>query len=320
MKTMKKFNFIISNTGVITINVDGKIYSISKEHALYDTIREAIDQNDINTIIHSVDVKQHIANEFSGGITFKDGEILYKGIPIKNSLTKKIITFIERGLPFEPLVKFLENLVQNPAPYIINELDLFFEAGSFALTDDGHFLAYKRIRDNWMDYYSGTIDNSIGKEVIMKRSEVNSDRNTVCSFGLHVCNKEYLNSFHQGEGRIIIVKVNPRDVVSIPSDYNNKKMRCCRYVVIGEVKKQTTSEKDTEVIDSLLKGDLYTTDKKVKSVVGKKVPRRGPDGRFLKKTMPLRGADGKFIKMTAPVAKGPQRGPDGRFLKKQKSG
>jgi hypothetical protein len=33
----------------------------------------------------------------------------------------------------------------------------------------------------------------------------------------------------------MIVKVNPRDVVSIPSDYNDSKGRTCRYEVVGEL-------------------------------------------------------------------------------------
>ena len=31
------------------------------------------------------------------------------------------------------------------------------------------------------------------------------------------------------------MKINPRDVVSIPNDYDNTKGRACRYEVIGEV-------------------------------------------------------------------------------------
>ena len=31
------------------------------------------------------------------------------------------------------------------------------------------------------------------------------------------------------------MKINPRDVVSIPSDYNDAKGRACRYEVVGEV-------------------------------------------------------------------------------------
>jgi hypothetical protein len=42
-----------------------------------------------------------------------------------------------------------------------------------------------------------------------------------------------LNSF--GGERIVILKINPRDVVSIPTDYNNSKGRACRYEIIGEL-------------------------------------------------------------------------------------
>ena len=31
----------------------------------------------------------------------------------------------------------------------------------------------------------------------------------------------------------MVVKINPRDVVSIPEDYDNAKGRCCRYEVVG---------------------------------------------------------------------------------------
>jgi hypothetical protein len=38
----------------------------------------------------------------------------------------------------------------------------------------------------------------------------------------------------QRSNRVVIVKINPADVVSIPSDYKNTKGRCCRYEVIAE--------------------------------------------------------------------------------------
>jgi len=67
----------------------------------------------------------------------------------------------------------------------------------------------------------------------MTRNEVNDDKNQTCSAGLHFCSQDYLNHF--GGSRIMILKINPRDVVSIPTDYKNSKGRCCRYEVIGEL-------------------------------------------------------------------------------------
>jgi hypothetical protein len=67
----------------------------------------------------------------------------------------------------------------------------------------------------------------------MERNMVDDNRNNTCSSGLHFCSHSYLASF-SGE-RTVIVKIDPADVVSIPSDYNDAKGRTCRYTVIGEV-------------------------------------------------------------------------------------
>jgi hypothetical protein len=67
----------------------------------------------------------------------------------------------------------------------------------------------------------------------MPRNKVDDNQNNTCSYGLHFCSEGYLKHF--GGARTVIVKINPRDVVSIPNDYNQTKGRTCRYEVIGEV-------------------------------------------------------------------------------------
>ena len=69
--------------------------------------------------------------------------------------------------------------------------------------------------------------------VEMERNKVDDDKNNTCSTGLHFCGMSYLNHF--GGARTVIVKINPRDVVSIPTDYDDAKGRACRYEVIGEL-------------------------------------------------------------------------------------
>lgn len=41
----------------------------------------------------------------------------------------------------------------------------------------------------------------------------------------------------------MVLKINPQDVVSIPTDYNNTKGRCCKYTVVGELE-QAPEEKN----------------------------------------------------------------------------
>ena len=142
---------------------------------------------------------------------------------------------MSEGFDIKPMVNFLYNLMQNPLQSAIAELYDFLEACDLPLTKDGCFMAYKKIRSNYKDIHSGTMDNSPGKIVEMPRDNVNEDRMQTCSRGLHFCSKSYLPHFGSSEGnRIVLVKVNPKDVVSIPADYNNAKGRACKYEVISE--------------------------------------------------------------------------------------
>jgi hypothetical protein len=80
------------------------------------------------------------------------------------------------------------------------------------------------------------MDNSVGKIVEMERNEVDDNKDQTCSTGLHFCSQDYLPHFGNGyDSRVVILKINPADVVSIPSDYNNAKGRACRYEVVGEI-------------------------------------------------------------------------------------
>jgi hypothetical protein len=123
--------------------------------------------------------------------------------------------------------------MDNPSYRSVQELYGFLEKNNLPITPDGYFLAYKRVRDDYTDCHTGTMDNSIGKTVSMERNQVDDDQNNTCSQGLHFCSQGYLKHF--GGARTIIVKINPRDVVSIPTDYDNSKGRACKYQVIGEV-------------------------------------------------------------------------------------
>jgi hypothetical protein len=69
----------------------------------------------------------------------------------------------------------------------------------------------------------------------MERNAVDDNKDQTCSTGLHFCGLSYLDHFGGSDSRTVIVKIDPADVVSIPSDYNGAKGRACRYEVIGEM-------------------------------------------------------------------------------------
>jgi hypothetical protein len=133
-----------------------------------------------------------------------------------------------------PWGRFVENVYANPSQTAINELFLFLEHAKLPLTEDGCFIAYKRINKDYKDCYTGTIDNRVGADIPrMDRDDCDPDRHRTCSTGYHFCSWTYIRKFHGAH--LMAVKINPRDVTAIPSDYNNTKGRCCWYEVVGEV-------------------------------------------------------------------------------------
>jgi hypothetical protein len=142
---------------------------------------------------------------------------------------------MQQDLPFKPLLTFLYNLMENPSYRAVNELYDFLDVGELPITEDGFFLAFKNVKSDYKDIHSGTFDNSVGSICEMPRYKVDEDKDRTCSSGLHFCSIAYLPNFSDSNGgHTMIVKINPKDVVSIPADYNNTKGRCSRYEVIGE--------------------------------------------------------------------------------------
>ena len=227
-------NFILGSDS-LTVFVDGASYTINKQAKTYELVLQAVRSKDINVVRSAVNIKETIVsslNSASTDVRIEGASIFYKDREVTGLIASRVFEVIRLGLDVQPMVKFIENLMQNPSKHAVDELFGFLEACTLPITPDGHFLAYKRVREDYLDCHSGKIDNSVGSIPEMDRNAVDDDRNNTCSYGLHFCSFDYLKSFH-GD-RIVIVKVNPKDVVSIPKDYNNSKGRTCRYEVVGE--------------------------------------------------------------------------------------
>jgi hypothetical protein len=105
---------------------------------------------------------------------------------------------------------------------------------SMPITPEGHLLAYKGVGENYLDIWSGKFPNHPGCEHSMPRNEVNDDANVGCSVGWHVGSYDYATGWAGDNGHVMIVDVDPADVVSIPHDCSWQKMRTCRYKVVCE--------------------------------------------------------------------------------------
>ena len=234
----------------INLIQDGKTFTADATHPSFAKARSILmqvygqtparAQELLREALTAINVKRAVQNFMQGSVKIEGDSVSYKGMEIDNGLTKRIIEAMNEGKDFKFLINFFENLMLNPSRRAVNELYGFLTHNDIELTEDGHFLAWKRVNSNYKDMYTGTIDNSPGKVVEVPRNAVDEDSNRTCSAGLHVAAKSYLPHYGGGRGVIVQVKVHPRDVVSIPVDYNNAKMRTCRYEVLKDVTKGFT--------------------------------------------------------------------------------
>jgi len=222
--------------GNLTLVLKNRAHQVLPDHLNYKMILEALPTASEDELVNLVDIPTAVATFSDGLVEIKNGQVTYEGEIVHGSISKRILEFMSKGLPFQPLVNFLNNLMENPSMQSQKELYDFLEHENLAITSDGHFLAYKAVRSDFKDKYRGTFDNSIGNVVTMQRAKVDDNRARGCSDGLHAGALNYVASYGSVENgdRIVIVKINPRDVVSVPSDCNCEKLRTCRYEVIAE--------------------------------------------------------------------------------------
>ena len=233
----------IVGANFITVMVDGCTRTIADDHVNYSKIREALKLRDYPTVERLIDVVGSVVNFALGRVTIRDGQVFYGDFAVQGSVVDRILQMVREDFDAQPMLKFLNNLMENPSKRAVDELYSFLEATKLPITEDGCFLAYKKVNDDYRDFYTRTMDNSMGQVLEMPRNQVDDNRDRTCSQGLHFCSLSYLPHYHGGQGRVMIVKINPADVVSIPSDYNNAKGRAWRYEVVGEY---TAPERETE--------------------------------------------------------------------------
>jgi hypothetical protein len=222
--------------GNLTLILKNKAHQVLPDHINYRLIMDSLQSASEDELLELVDIQTAVATFSQGRVEVKNGQVLYDGEEVHGAISKRILEFMSKGLPFQPLVNFLDNLMENPSMQSQTELYDFLEHQYLPITEDGHFLAYKAVRNDYMDKYAGTFDNRVGSVCEMRRAKVDDNRGVGCSQGLHAGALNYVASYGSVDSgdKIVIVKINPKDVVSVPNDCNCEKLRTCRYEVVGE--------------------------------------------------------------------------------------
>lgn len=219
--------------GVITVVLDGKYTTVKAGAVNFNLLRDALIRDDLDAVKKNLSVKAALTNWAKGRFSMTLGTLTFDGDPVDPVLFSRIQDMAGRGEDPGPLLKFWERLQANPSKRSVDQLWKFLENQGIPLTSDGHFLAYKSVRSDWKDHHSNSIENRVGKEIVMPRNKISDDPNHACHEGLHVGALAYAGTFGGGDSIIIICKVDPADVVCVPFDHSHQKMRVCRYQIVG---------------------------------------------------------------------------------------
>lgn len=261
-----------------------KPMTVNADHPNWDLFNRSIDEYTKGIISNgrlaeifsgNVNLSAKAAGKFvqvggilDGRMTISNDTILVDHAPIDSALQGHILRLLRAdGTPkdarnWKAFAKFVENLYANTSEFVREQLFAWlnyenFQGKGFTLTDDGCFLGYKgcagtpdaphSINTGYAIVngvpHNGAIPNALGSVVEMPRNQVEDNPHVGCAPGLHVGTYAYATGWARGV--LLVVKVNPRDVVSVPTECGAQKIRTCRYEVL-------------EVVEHAYEGTTYT--------------------------------------------------------------
>lgn len=260
---------ISHDNGSWTVVVDNQNYIVEPSHPEYIGLRLCIKNGDGAEFLRLMQTGHTIENWSEGDFEFVDGFLFYDGEPVRKVITQRIMQMKKEGWDHQPMLKFLSNLYENVSHRAVNEFYDWIQHKGLAITPEGYILGYKGVsvydgvdqddlngnaltQGDLVDKYTGCSHrNNVGDTVTMKRRRVDDNCNNGCGSGLHAGTYEYACNWAGHGGKVVLVKIDPRNVVSIPTDCDFQKLRCSEYEVVGVAR---------EVIESAVVEDSYFDD------------------------------------------------------------
>lgn len=279
---------IVNETITLIIDNGKQIITAKSDHPKWTEIRTAFASGN-NALLESlVSIKSVVESYSIGKLSVNSAGVTYDGRPMHTVDSQRVMAFLKQNLPFQPIANYIEKKAKNPSKRAIEEMYDFLENQNCPLTESGNFIAYRGVND---DYWSktgntetvvlqgevdkeGRIKNSIGATIEVERSSVDDSPENDCGAGLHIGSLEYAKGW---ANRVILVEVDPADVVSVPKNCGCAKMRCCKYKIVGEYAYELTDAYTNEHTTKPEKTDTS----KFANDSHKKLKRDG-SGRFIK--------------------------------------
>ena len=287
---MKSLPVILTSNFITVIN-GGKSLSLPSSDGRFASAVEAFKNRDFDTLVSIIDKPALIAKYTQGRVKVFNGFVMVNDKEVEGPIVERILGFAEQGLPFEPLVKLLDNLYKNTDENIRAKLFQFIEHNNLPITENGAFIVYKLVKaDGSPPYYNAAffeqLPNGLTKSVNKYRvggvytmpRENAIKGGGECSSGavLYAGNKNYFGGQFQGDiyvrnngYKMLLAEVYPQDVCNV-SAIEASKLATCKIRIISEYNPETKPVAGKQLFDTA-KEEVVTVSKP--KIYGKK-----PDG------------------------------------------
>lgn len=241
---------IKDNNGNWTVVANNQSYQFNSDHPEYVNLVKAVRKNDEEKIVELMTVGSQIENWSNRAFSFIDGVLFYQAEEVMSEINDRIVQHMKERIDYNYILRFIENVFENPSHRAVYEGFNFLANHHLPITEDGCVIGYKAVTTYHGDPIVGVdgveikegdlVDkwtrkshrNNVGDKPHMLRRRVDDNCGTDCSRGLHVGSTYYAKSYGIPGDTAILVKFNPKDIVSVPT-YDASKIRVCAYEVVG---------------------------------------------------------------------------------------
>jgi len=231
-----------------TVTLNGQPHLFDPSHPHYTSLIQCVHTGDADEFVNLLNTGLQVENWSDGLLYFEDEQVA-------KDPTNRIVECLQQGFPHQFMMNYLTNLYDNVSERAVQESYKWSSHKGLPITEDGMLVGYKGVRPyagetiqgkngeikegDLVDIYTGkSFRNNVGDTASMKRRQVCDDHTQGCDSGLHVGTYDYACNWAGSTGVVVLVKFNPKDIVSVPSDCECQKMRVSSYEVISVAREQ----------------------------------------------------------------------------------
>jgi len=258
------FEYTLTNKSITIVDEEKRVHTLPIGDK-YQQVLALLKANKIKRILTLLSPKASVEYVLKGIKISSEHSIVYNGKTYDEKEYTGIVEYIietaKKKLPYEYLLKFLDNLSMNPDVYSRLHLFEFLRQVGIKITENGYIASVKSVNSDYTSHHDGRTLHKLKTFVSFPRSECDSNPNSACSTGLHSGGSSYVNSFSSKQDRHIIVTIiHPKDVVCVPKDSSFQKMRACLYYIAGELTKEEWAAWDNSTLAPIYNNILIDFD------------------------------------------------------------